>query len=46
MAHDDAHPHFHPDLTGNALHVYVRGSQDTVVTTHHNYTLAYEVFGW
>ena len=25
MALNNAHPHFHPDLTGNALRVYARG---------------------
>ena len=25
MAHNNAHPHFHPDLTGNALRVYAWG---------------------
>ena len=25
MALNNAHPDFHPDLTGNALHVYARG---------------------
>ena len=37
MSYNNAHPHFHPDLTGNALQVYARGYSITLIKFYNDY---------